>query len=254
MVDNAVVDLGTPGDSIGIVAYGDSNVLAADNSLTGFGRGGIGANGDGGAHPSPNLVVRDNLIDSASAAGGSAPNGVQIGFGATGKVQGNSIKNCRYATGIDGLWQASGILIFESDGVNIAKNSLVNNDVATAVSSWGWFLGSATNCKITGNVISDSLIGVNLRATGWDQDGGLHFLTNQDPSVNNNKVVNNDISDPAAGPEGEIGIAVESNEQNEQDAYEPEAENNKLIRNSITGYVEQVSNEGSDTVVQAIDP
>ncbi|MDY6817612.1 MAG: right-handed parallel beta-helix repeat-containing protein [Halobacteriales archaeon] len=254
ITDNSVTDLGTPGDSIGIVAYGDSDVRVDNNTLAGFGRGGIGANGDGGDHPSPNMVVRNNEIDSESDPGGSAPNGVQIGFGATGQVRENTIKNCRYADDIDGLFQASGILLFESDGVKVQGNTLENNDVAIAASAWGWFLGSANNHKVVKNDITDALIGVNLRATAWDQDGGLASFTNQDPSVNNNKVVNNDLADPEDGPTGEIGVSIESNDRGDDDGYEPAAKNNKVIRNTIEGFDEQISDEGTDTRISAIEP
>lgn len=254
IVNNAVSDIGTPGPTIGIVAYGDSDVRVEGNELSGFGRGGIGANGDGGEHPSPNMVVRDNDIDSESETGGSAPNGVQIGYGASGDVRDNTIKNCRWASSLDSTWQASGILIFESDGVNVQDNTLENTDVAIAVSAMGYFRGSANNNKVTKNDIEDALIGVNLRATAWDQEGSGAGLTNQNPSVNNNKVVNNEINDPDEGPSGAIGIAVEANEQNDEDDYEPEASNNKVVRNTIEGFDEQVSNEGTETKVQAIDP
>lgn len=253
---NDVVDLGVPGDTIGIVAYGDSTVRAEDNRLVGFGRGGIGANGDGGAHPSPEITVRGNEIDAQASAGGSAPNGVQIGFGASGTVQRNVIRNCRYATGTDGLFQSSGVLVFESDGVAVRGNSLTNNDVAVAVSAWGWFLESASNCKVTRNEVSDALIGANLRATAWDQDGGLAFLTNQDPSVGNNKIVNNEFVDPQGGPTGEVGIAVESNDRGDDDQYEPAVGNNKVVRNHIRGFDEGVVDEGSatKTAAQVIEP
>lgn len=232
---NDVVNMGTPGSSIGIVAYGDSDVVVANNALEEFGRGGIGANGDGGAHPSPTMVVRDNVIDSGSGPGGSAPNGVQIGFGATGEVTDNAIRNCRYADDLTGLFQSSGVLVFESDGVEVKGNTLENNDVAVASSAWGWFLDSANGTEVVRNEISDALVGVNLRATAWDQDGGLAFLTNRDPEVVDDKVVNNAIADASGGPAGKIGIAVDSNDRNENDAYEPVVDNNKLVANAIRG-------------------
>lgn len=257
--EHTVENIGLAGsETFGILAYGDSDVTVEENEVRDFERGGIGANGDGGEHPSPNLVVRNNTLDSNSEVGvGWAPNGIQIGFGATGRVKDNTIRDCRWAGSAKSPWQASGILIFESDGVKIHRNTLMNNDVAAAVSAWGYFRGTASNCKLTGNKITDSLIGVNLRATAWDQDSPpLADFTNQDPHVNNNKVVNNEIEnrEPDSDPVGAVGIAVESNEQNESDAYEPEVDNNKLIRNSITGYDEQVSNEGTDTKIRAIEP
>lgn len=249
--DNAVVDMNTPGASIGIVAYGDSDVVVENNTLTGFGRGGIGANGDGGAHPAPHMIVRDNVIDSASGPGGSAPNGVQIGFGASGEVKRNTIANCRYATDLSGAWQASGVLLFESDGVEVKQNTLYNNDVAVAASAWGWFRDSANDAEVVRNDIRGALIGVNLRATAWDQDGRFAFLTNHDPSVTNSKVVNNSITTDWSDSTATIGIAVERNDENETDEYEPTARNTKLITNSISGFQTNIEDEGSETKTES---
>jgi len=253
VADNTITEMGAPGGTLGIVAYGGSDLRIEGNELSGFGRGGIGANGDGGQHPSPNVVVHSNRIDAGAGVGGSAPNGVQIGYGATGQVRNNTVENCRYAEDTDGLWQASGILVFESDGVTLRGNTLRHNDVAAAVSAWGWFRGSASHCTVVANRIEDALIGVNLRATAWDQDGGLAALTNRDPSVNDTKVVNNGIEDTDGEPAGEAGIAVESNDRGD-DEFDPEVSNNKLIRNSVTGFESQVTDEGTDTKVQAIEP
>jgi hypothetical protein len=132
----------------------------------------------------------------------------------------------------------------------VKNNTLENNDVAVAASAWGWFLDSANETVVVGNDISDALIGVNLRATAWDQNGGLASLTDQDPEVVDNKVVNNDIDDPDSGPTGEIGVAIEANDRGD-DAYEPVVRNNKVIRNVITGFDENVSDGGSDTKAEA---
>ena len=248
VISNEVVNMGTPGETFGIVAYGDSTVRIEDNRVIGFGRGGIGANGDGTEHPPPTVDIRGNHIDAKSEPDGAAPNGVQVGDGAAGQVRENTIKNCRYATSLDSLWQSSGILVFESDGVRVHRNALVNNDVAIAASAWGWFLDSADGNSIVKNAIDGALLGVHLRASAW---GGF---TAADPSVSNNRVVNNDLTDPDGSPAGEIGIAIDSNDYDDSDEFVPTTANNKVIRNSVTGFTEQVSNDGTATKIHAIAP
>lgn len=261
VLDNTVKRMGVGGkETMGILAYGDSAVTVAGNDVSEFERGGIGANGDGGAHPSPTIRIRNNVLDSNSAIDGWAPNGVQIGFGASGDVRNNVIKNCLYAAGRDNyFWTASGILLFESDNVTIQRNSVANNDVGVAASSWGWFLKSANNHKFVNNQIRNAIIGVHLRATTFDD------LTSQKPTVSNNKVTNNTIADPDTNdskpnnPVGEVGVLLEGRDFDPDDDdgdadYDPVLENNKVIRNEITSFPNQVADEGTASKVYAIEP
>lgn len=261
IMDNTVEKMGVGGaETMGILAYGDSDVIVKDNDVSEFERGGIGANGDGGKHPSPTMRIRNNTLDSNSDIDGWAPNGIQIGFGASGDVKNNTIKNCLYAAGRgDYFWTASGVLIFESDNVAVQGNTVENNDVALAASSGGWFLKSADNHKFIKNEITNAILGVHLRATAFDG------LTKQDPSVSNNKVTNNTIKDPnendstTNNPVGDTGVLLEGRDWDSDDDdgepdYDPVVKNNKIIRNTITGFPEQVSDEGTDTKVHAIEP
>lgn len=240
VTENDVHHLGVGGkETMGILAYGDSTVRIEGNVVSEFERGGIGANGDGGAHPSPEVDVRGNEVDSASATDGWAPNGVQVGFGASGSVAGNRIWNCRHSDNTGG-WLASGVLVFESDGVTVQRNSLKNNDVAVAVSSWGWFLDSADNCKITENESDNSLIGVNLRA----RTAGV-----QDSSVSNTKVVNNTLT---GGSLGETGILLSQTDPD--DGFDVQMRNNKVIGNHVSGFPTSYEDEGTATKAHAFEP
>lgn len=241
VAENDVHHLGVGGkETMGILAYGNSTVRIEGNVVSEFERGGIGANGDGGAHPSPSVEVLGNDLDAVSAPyEGWAPNGVQVGYGATGRVERNAIRNCRWATDTDS-WLASGVLVFESDGVSVRRNTLEHNDVAVAVSSWGWLLDSADNCKITGNESDNSLIGVNLRAQTFDV---------QDSSVSNTKVVDNTLT---GGSLGETGILV--SRYDPDDGYDARMRNNKIIRNHITGFTTSFEDSGTATKAHAFEP
>lgn len=242
---NTVERMGVGGkETMGILAYGDSSVHVLGNEVTDFERGGIGANGDGGQHPSPRLSVRNNTLDANAGTNDAwAPNGIQIGFGAAGDVKGNVVRNCRWATGPDATWTASGALVFESDGVVVQGNTFVNNDVGAAASAWAWFLDSADETRIQHNEIRDSLLGVHLRANAWDG-----FAT-ANPSVSNCKVVRNEISDPSDGPDGAIGVQIEGVDSDPEN--DPVLENNKIVRNRISGFDRGVVDAGTATKVRA---
>lgn len=248
VADTTVERMGLGGKvTMGILANGDSAVQVRDNVVTDCERGAIGANGDGGVHPSPTLQVRNNHIDCNSAPGvGWDPNGVQIGYGAAGDVKGNRIENCRYAENLeDSFWTASGVLVFESDGVTVQGNTFRNNDVAAAASAWAWSLDSTDGTRILHNDVQESLIGVHLR--------GMVFasFSKTDPSVSNTKVVNNTVRDTSGAPDGAIGVAIEARDMDGSGGYTPILENNKVVRNTISGFDQRVVDGGTETKAHA---
>lgn len=246
--DNTVENMGIGGkETFGILAYGDSDVTVAGNDVSDYERGGIGANGDGGAHPSPSVEIRNNTVIGSTGIGEAwGPNGIQVGFGATGRVKNNNVADNRYS---DEAPVASGILIFESDAIEVANNTVTNADIALSCGSWGWFNASANNCKFMKNEVDSAEYGCLLEAVAEPYDG---VLTQTDPAVNNNKVINN-VLEGEDDPNGNIGVGVvvEDNIDNEND---PSAENNKIIRNTITRFETPVKNEGSGTKIRPVEP
>lgn len=245
VAENDVQNVGVGGkETFGILAYGDSTVTIRDNDVSGYERGGIGANGDGGAHPSPSVDVRDNRVTGSTGIGEAwGPNGIQVGFGASGKVRGNVVVDNRYS---DEGAVASGILIFESDGVSVRENVVENADVGISVGSGGWFRPSADGNRFVKNDVTEVEYGGYLEV--FDVGGGA----DDDPSVSNNKLVNNRF-DGADDPDGQVGISVVV-EDLVDDEVEPVAENNKLIRNEIGGFETRIDEEGTETKVAPVEP
>lgn len=243
-IENTTVSaMGVGGrETMGILVYGDSDVVIESNVVRGFERGGIGGNGDGTEHPSPHIVVRNNEVDSNSSPRGWAPNGVQIGYGASGSVRNNRIQNCRWAVDADEDWAASAILLFESDDVQVMGNEVENCDLAVGVASWGWLLPSASNNTVQGTNVRDVLVGISIDATASE-------ISERDPEVRNNKVINNEIvnGDPALGATGIEVFTVDTS-----DDYDPVVSNTKVIRNTINGFDEKVADEGTASKVQAV--
>jgi nitrous oxidase accessory protein NosD len=242
--NNKVENMGVGGkQTFGILAYGDSTVTIVNNTISEYERGGIGVVGDGGTHPSPTADIRANTVTGSTGIGEAwGPNGIQIGFGADGKIINNEVSDNRYA---EEAFTASGIIIFESDGVQVKQNTVTNSDVGIACGSWGWFLPTADNTKIVQNDVSEANAGILLRAVSSGR------FTQSDPSVSNTKVVNNTVSDPDSD-DNDAGIAVQAIDFDNN--YDPTVDNNKVIRNTVTGFADQILEGGTGTKIQAIEP
>lgn len=243
--DNVVRNMGVGGkETMGILAYGDSRVRIVGNEVSDYERGGIGANGDGGAHPAPQVIIADNDITGSTGIGEAwAPNGIQVGFGAIGRIEHNVVRDNRWAGDRDAPWSASCILVFESDGVQIQRNTLENCDVGIGVSAWGWFLPSADNVKSQGNSITDAFAAISYQAVAWSG------FSTSDASVSNGKIVNNDLF---GGSIGVIGIALTAVDADP--TYDAFADNNKLINNSINGFTTPILDGGTNSKVHANGP
>lgn len=224
------MDLEGSGSTFGLIAYGDSKVTFANNEINDIERGGIGANGDGGAHPSPDVIVKDNIIVGSDNPN-NAPNGIQIGYGAKGKVSGNTISQIHYSGPV---WSASGILIFESDNVKIQNNTVKDADRAIAISSWGWFSNTADGNSITRNTIGESDGGIVVQSKSWD-----NILSTMNSTSNNNKIARNTVEGTGSG----IGIHVYTEDLS--DSYDPAVENNKVINNQIDNFSTAIQTDGS---------
>jgi hypothetical protein len=236
-------------ETFGILAYGDSEVDIVGNDINGYERGGIGANGDGGAHPAPTVKIVNNEVTGSTGIGKAwGPNGIQVGFGAEGQIRNNVVEDNRYSAS-DPV--ASCILIFESDNVSVKKNKISNCDISLSVGTWGWFRKTASGNKFVKNDVSKVLFGAALEAVAEPYGGAL---TSMDPTLRNTKVVNNRFKQGGVGDSGanSIGVWIVS-EDNVDNSFDPVAANNKLIANQISEFDVSVEDQGTDTKVQAND-
>lgn len=243
---NVVENMGVGGrETFGILVYGDSSVGVVGNDVREYERGGIGANGNG-VDPAPTVEVRGNTVTGSTGVETAwAPNGIQLGYGASGSVESNVVSDNRWSADEDGDWVASGIIVFESDDVQVRRNTVTNSDVGISVGSWGWFRGSADGNTIMRNEIHDAHAGVVLQGVAWEG------YSSTDPSASNNKVVGNMISDSVTGDD-DVGIAVDSTDADPE--FDPSVWNNKVVRNAITGYATEISDDGSATKTAGAEP
>lgn len=224
------------------LVYGDSDLDILENVVDGYECGGIGANGDGGDHPAPTVTIKKNEVNGSVGIGEAwGPNGIQVGFGAEGKIVDNVVKNNRYS---EDTPVTSGILVFETDDVQIRGNTIKNADTGIGIGSWAWFAASANNTKVMRNDVTDANVGVHIEVVSF----GLSLA---DPSVSNTKVANYDLHDTNESDD-DTGIEIQTD--NASDEFDPVASNNKLINNGITGFNRTIVDGGSDTKLAANEP
>lgn len=233
-------------ETMGILAYGDSEVTITGNTVTGYERGGIGANGDGGAHPAPKVVIADNELTGSGDGSRTAwaPNGIQVGFGATGRIMDNEVHRSRWAAAEDDAWSASCILVFESDGVRIRGNEVTDCDVGIGVGAWAWLRPSADNTKVVDNRVDGALVGLELETIAWE---GFSYA---DPSVSNAKLTGNRLAGTLpSGASGAYGVLFETVDQDP--GFDPVADDNKVINNHITGFDVRIETGSATNTRQA---
>jgi hypothetical protein len=97
----------------------DLAVLISNNTVTGYQKNGITANGSVAA------TISGNVVTGAGPVNYIAQNGIQVGFGATGAVYGNVVSGNDY-TPPD--WVACGILYYQADGVRAYRNTVFDNE------------------------------------------------------------------------------------------------------------------------------
>lgn len=112
---NAIEVRNAPFDTTGT----DVMVTISGNTVSGYQKNGITANGSVAA------TIIGNTVTGAGAIDYIAQNGIQIGFGSTATVQGNTIIGNNYTPK---SWLACGLLYYASDGVRASKNVFAGNE------------------------------------------------------------------------------------------------------------------------------
>lgn len=233
-VDGANVDVRDSGFSeafVHILYAEGANGDIVGNHVEGYERGAIVVSG-GETH----AEVKNNMVegDGDREGDGPAQNGIQVSYGATGKVVDNTVNH--HWWGGSG-WASSGILVFESDGVKVKDNTLSGNEVGVGIESWAWSATpttSADNNQVVNNDISQSVVGISVSSIAWR-------FSDDDPTANNNKVVGNTVEDT----DSEHSVVIAAIDDHED--HEPSTDNTKLIRNSLD---KAIDDKGSATKTQ----
>jgi hypothetical protein len=112
---NAIEVRNAPFDSTGT----DLAVTISGNTVSNYQKNGITANGSVAAS------ITDNVVTGAGPVNYIAQNGIQIGFGGTAFIQGNTVSGNDY-TPADTV--ACGMLYFQADGVKASMNTRFGNE------------------------------------------------------------------------------------------------------------------------------
>jgi hypothetical protein len=97
----------------------DVAVTISGNAVTGYQKNGITANGSVAA------TILNNTVAGAGPVNYIAQNGIQIGFGGTATVQGNTASGNDYTPA---SYVACGILYYQADGVRASQNTVLANE------------------------------------------------------------------------------------------------------------------------------
>jgi parallel beta-helix repeat protein len=175
-------------------ASGQSSVTVTDNSVDGYQKNGITAN-----EPGTKVDVTENAVSGLGPTTGAAQNGIQIGFGAQGRVTNNAVADNIYSpceSAANCPSNAAGILIYQSDGVRVERNTLGSNQVGIFV--------AANNGAITGNTVFHSVALDGIALVGNGNAVSSNDISSSDDAAvyiqgNNNTVFDNEFTGAAFG-------------------------------------------------------
>jgi len=213
---NQAIDVQPDGCQLGLGIFaqsddigGTSNVTVENSSVHNYQKNGITGNEIG-----TTINVLNNNVVGYGPTTGAAQNGIQIGFGATGRVTGNTVNDDIWVgTG----WAASGILLYDAaNSITISQNTVGSAQFGIALASDGT-PGTPTDDAeiITSNKISGSqgdsidacTNGNSIRSnTIMDSGESAIHLDDECSSTdsggttgNNNSAIQNTIVDACAG-------------------------------------------------------
>lgn len=180
---------------------GTSTVTIENCTVRGFQKNGITGNETG-----TTLTTRGNSVVGAGPTT-TAQNGIQLGFGATGRVLNNNVADVVFS-GDPMNGTASGILIYASSDVTVAGNSVTTTQggIVTASDS----TQTANGNTISGNLVSNTVFGDGIdlcsdhntafgNTVFSSAEAGIHIDSTCGASGNNNRVGGNTINEACAG-------------------------------------------------------
>jgi len=165
-----------------ISSGGSSTVTISNSTIHNYQKGGIVANEAG-----TTLTATGNTVLGMGSATGSAQNGIQIGFGATGAIKSNYVADHDWYQSSPTTWSASGILLWGAPKVVVSGNTVVNNQTSIVVE----------------NVDTDDL--ANGTTLTSNHVYGSHIFDAIDVCSNDNTVSGNQVNTADAG-----GIHIDS--------------------------------------------
>lgn len=181
---------------------GTSNVSIENSSVHGYQKNGIT-----GDEAGTTVVVRGNSVTGAGPIDSTAQNGIQVGFGATGRVESNNVADDVFS-GDPMEGTASGILIYASGNVTITGNTVTTTQGGIPTVTDGTM--TANDNTITNNQVSNTVFGdgidlcsdnnvVTGNAVFNSAESGIHLDSTCGATGSNNRVSGNQVNEACAG-------------------------------------------------------
>ena len=186
-----------------------STVTILGNSVWDYQKDGITANQAGTA-----ATITANMVTGIGPTTGAGQNGIQMAFGANASITGNTIADNIWAKCVstsDCPTNATGILVFESNGIVVTNKTTGSNQVGNFVG------GNSSTVRLNTIFNSEVLVGVVL--IGNNNAAALNSITHSDQAAvfvqeNENAILQNTITDAAIGilkVSGSTGTALRAN-------------------------------------------
>jgi parallel beta-helix repeat protein len=186
-----------------------SSVKVEGSSVHDFQKNGITGNESG-----TKVEIDRNSVTGSGPTSGAAQNGIQVGFGATGSLEGNTVANLIWSPCVSVqacTAVATGILVFESDDVSVEGNELNGTQ--------GGIYIQAGHGEIKGNIIFDTLIFDGIALVGDGNEAQRNSIFHSDESGvfiqgNDNFVTDNQINEAPVGVlkmSGSLGNTISGN-------------------------------------------
>jgi hypothetical protein len=182
---------------------GASTVTVSESTVRNYQKNGITGNEVG-----TNVTILNNIVVGQGPTTGAAENGIQIGFGAAGKVTGNIVIDDIYSPG---NVAAAGILVFASSGITVTSNTVGNTQQGIAiVTDTVDGYGVADSATVTANRVFgtqlfdaiDLCSNNNMAETNTisgSAQSGVHLDSGCASTGNGNTVTKNTIQEACAG-------------------------------------------------------
>jgi parallel beta-helix repeat protein len=183
------------------VSPSTSTVKIQNTTVRGYQKNGITGNEVG-----TTVTITGNSVVGAGPTT-NAQNGIQVGFGATGKVQNNTVADDDF-NGDPSAGTGSGILIYDSGNMTITGNSVTNTQNGISIVTDGAF--PADHNAVSNNHVSDTHLGdgidvcsnhntVSGNTVFSSGQAGIHLNSSCVSTGNNNTVSKNTVNEACAG-------------------------------------------------------
>jgi nitrous oxidase accessory protein NosD len=194
---NEVLGAGLTGCQAGLGIFvqsgggGTSTVSITSNNVENYQKNGITGNEVG-----TTVTITGNTVIGQGPTSGAAENSIQIGFGATGTITGNTVGSDVWAPDVitDPADAAAGLLVYASQKVTITSNNVNNTQFGIALA------GDSTNGSADHNVITKNTVSATHIFDGIDLCGNNNTASNN--AINGSDESGVHVDDTCTGANG----------------------------------------------------